>query len=205
MRYLFFTLLLTTYPVFGQFRDRCTDFTLSSKYCNKGVRYFGEFNNSYSHREWNYSWDMGVGGLTHHGGPSYSRIGILFCPKVRLTDHWIIQQNWILQLHNPKQDSLFKSKDLSLDLSGVINSVGYEIQDRSRTNYTYVGIGTGTGMTFTRTQLPVVILMKTRSGLTPHTYLQVEYLWTLNNILDVYDDNIMLGLSWGFHWKSSRN
>lgn len=166
----------------------------------RGVSYQGQSQFSIRHSQWLYSTDVGVSFPIHNGGYSYSRLGLHFTPRIRISEHWVVQQDWFIQLFDKGWDTLFHSSNVGVVPGALMMSVGYMQYDHPVLGYSYFGLGTGMGETFMNDGFPLTFFAKSRKGVTHNTYFSIHYIWTFNDFMNMYDDNIMVGISFGKYW-----
>ena len=160
----------------------------------------GQSTFSTRHTQWQYSTDFGISANINSGGSSYSRVNGNFGVRLRLSEHWSTHQDYAFQLYDKTWDTLFHSPNIGVETTAMMISLGYMDWDHPVLGYTYIGLGTGVGTTFIPRDLPLILFMKSRKGMTHRDYLTFMYLWNFNDFMNLYDDNIMVGVTYGMYW-----
>lgn len=194
------TLIIITTPLHAQWRDKCPDFK------NKGRRpivqksYYGSVHHSIRHTNYTTAVDFGASSAIWTGGPSYSRINFNGGVKLKFNEHWGLHEDWVVQLHDRTWDTLFQTNDIEVQVGYAGISIGYEwFSERPVLGYTYMGLGTGGGKTFSKPAYSLVWVAKTRQSIDHNSYWQFQSFWDFNEFFNIYDDNIMWGVSIGWY------
>ena len=181
-------------------RDNCPDFTIRYKLPRVKNAYYGSAQHSIRHTHYTSAIDFGVSSAINTGGPSYSRVNLNGGVKLKFNDHWGIHEDWLIQLHDRNWDTLFQTNNIEAVVGYACLSIGYEwFDERPVLGYTYMGLGTGGGKTFSNPEYSIVWVAKTRNAINHNSYFQFASFWDFNEFFNLYDDNIMWGVSIGWY------
>lgn len=185
----------------GQWKeDSCPDFKIRYRKVRVQKSYYGSAQHSIRHTQWGSAVDVGMSAAINNGGPSYSRLNLNVGLKQRITNNIQLHQDWVVQLHDNTWDTLFHTNNIEPIVSYAGLSIGYEwYSDRPVLGYTYMGFGTGGGNTFSNPDYSLNWVSKARGAINHEMYWTFQSFWDLNEFFNLYDDNIMWGLSIGWY------
>jgi len=198
-RILFVLFLLVSLQSFGQFRDKCPDFTIRNKYIEHTALPFGQWDYSIRHRQYETEIDFGTGKMFMPIPPDWSLIPLHFNAAIRIHEEIVAHQDWFIQLNNRDGDTLFNTPNNWPEISGIVLSIGLdESMPRNKCTQFY-GIGVGAGSLYVDPDYAIIFITKTKFGITHNSFLKFNILWNTNRLMDMYDDKLYWGLSYGWY------
>ena len=187
----------------AQYGDKCPDFTIRNHYSIFEEMPFGQWDYSIRHRQYSGSFEAGLG--FPFSDQSHTRSKLAFngaitlrlWPENEYFNHFLIQQDWIVQLKDKANDTIFTGNGVRGWVDMVVGSIGYEeLHPRQKLTTIYA---LGLSGSDRAEPLSLVLVVKNKYGISHNTFLKMNFYWNIVDPLNMYDDRLYAGLVWGIY------